>query len=311
MAKSANAYLIQMSNISGDGIADVKAKACDILLDHRLTQKAKDPKKAEAILNRLHISQPKKRDNIQRGPLVPETVTQGVKKTGPTIKQLQEEYGGAGNFIIPVEEHFMLEKEEWRYDKWPEFFNGSNVMDFYDPDIERKLAALEKEEDELLRMERDEDAVMDDDEVNEEGISFKELKTSLKEVRGKKAIFKLNHKLNAKLRAHPKNKNLSDMLDHFESKGLDVNKETLRSRSKSRRSIADLEASKDKLAARALDESDDDSDVVEDEALAQKEGKERGRKRRRERSIDPADYMEVDEDADKKPTKLGRSLTPA
>ena len=44
-AKDNNAYLIQMSNSSGDGIADVKSKACDILLDHRLMQKAKDPKK--------------------------------------------------------------------------------------------------------------------------------------------------------------------------------------------------------------------------------------------------------------------------
>ena len=56
LAKSTNAYLIQMSNTSGDGIADVKAKACDILLDHRLTQKAKDPKKAEAIMNKMHIA---------------------------------------------------------------------------------------------------------------------------------------------------------------------------------------------------------------------------------------------------------------
>jgi hypothetical protein len=37
LAKETNAYLIQMSNLSGDGIADVKARACDILLDHRLT----------------------------------------------------------------------------------------------------------------------------------------------------------------------------------------------------------------------------------------------------------------------------------
>ena len=37
LAKDSNAYLIQMSNISGDGISDVKSKACDILLDHRLT----------------------------------------------------------------------------------------------------------------------------------------------------------------------------------------------------------------------------------------------------------------------------------
>lgn len=116
MAREANAYLIQMSNISGDGIADVKSKACDILLDHRLTQKSKDPKKNEAIMNRLHISQPKKRDNVDRPAFIPETVIKGVKKEGPTVRQLQEEYGGAGNFWIPPEEHYQLEKEEWRYD---------------------------------------------------------------------------------------------------------------------------------------------------------------------------------------------------
>lgn len=32
-----NAYLIQMSNVNKDGIHDVKSKACDILLDHRLS----------------------------------------------------------------------------------------------------------------------------------------------------------------------------------------------------------------------------------------------------------------------------------
>ena len=77
-----------MSNQSGDGIADVRARACDILLDHRLTQKAKDPKKAEAIMNKLHIAQPKKRDNKVREITIPETVTRGVVKQGPTIKEL-------------------------------------------------------------------------------------------------------------------------------------------------------------------------------------------------------------------------------
>lgn len=74
LAKESNAYLIQMSNQSGDGLADVRAKACDILLDHRLTQKAKDPKKAEAIISKLHVAQPKKRDNIVRDEFIPETV---------------------------------------------------------------------------------------------------------------------------------------------------------------------------------------------------------------------------------------------
>jgi nucleolar GTP-binding protein len=88
LAKENNAYLIQMSNISGDGLGDVKQKACEILLDHRLTQKAKDPKKAEQILNRLHIAQPKKRDNVDRPIEIPDTVTQGIKKQGPTVREL-------------------------------------------------------------------------------------------------------------------------------------------------------------------------------------------------------------------------------
>ncbi len=149
-----------MSNISGDGIGDVKSKACDILLDHRLTQKAKDPKKAEAILNRLHVAEPKKRDNVDRPDAVPQTVKDGVKHTGPTVREIQEEHGGAGVFYVPFEEHYQLEKEEWRYDKFPEFYNGMNVLDFYDPEIEKKLIALEAEEDELLKMEAAEDEVM-------------------------------------------------------------------------------------------------------------------------------------------------------
>ena len=69
-----------MSNQSGDGISDVKAKACDILIDHRLTLKAKDPKKAEAIMSKMFVAQPKKRDNIMRDSFIPETFLSGVKK---------------------------------------------------------------------------------------------------------------------------------------------------------------------------------------------------------------------------------------
>ena len=231
-----------MSNISGDGISDVKSKACDILLDHRLTQKAKDPKKQEAIMNRLHVSQPKKRDNVDRPAFVPTTVLEGVKKQGPTVKQLQEEFGGAGNFYIPVEEHYQLEKEEWRYDQFPEFYNGSNVLDFYDPDIERKLDALEKEEAEFLKLEGEENEMMDGVESdNSDGVTMEELKQSLAEVRSKKAIIKQKQRLKGKLVVRDKKAKVSEMIEHFESKGIAVNRESLRSRSKTRRGISDLE----------------------------------------------------------------------
>lgn len=170
VAKETNAFLIQMSNLSGEGINDVKAKACDILLDFRLTQKAKDPKKAEAIMAKLHVAQPKKRDNKVRDAAIPETVVQGVKKQGPTIKELQEEFGGAGKFYIPEEEHYLLENEDWRYDKWPEFFMGKNVADYYDAEIEAKLNALEEEEAKILDQEKEQEE-MEVSSSDEEGIS--------------------------------------------------------------------------------------------------------------------------------------------
>lgn len=294
-----------MSNSSGDGITDVKQKACDILLDHRLTQKAKDPKKAEQILNRLHVAQPKKRDNYDRAPAIPDSVVNGVKKVGPTIKELQEEFGGAGNFYIPIEEHYQLEDEAWKFDRWPEFYLGKNVMDYYDPDIEEKLKKLEEEEDKLLEMERNENELMhdDDESENSDGITQDDLKRSLKEVRSRKAIIKLQHKMKKNLRARSKNKKLEDFEEHLEKKGIDANIDNIRSRIKQRKSIKELEANQDKLNTKAFADSDDSSD----EKMLQ-DGDRRGRKRKRSISHSDEDMAEGDR-ASKKSAK-GRSMTP-
>ena len=262
-----------MSNTSGDGITDVKEKACDILLDYRLTQKAKDPKKAEAIMNRLHITQPKKRDNMERPATIPETVVTGVKKQGPTVKELQEEFGGAGNFYIPVEEHYQLENDEWKFDRWPEFYLGKNVMDYYDPDIEEKLKALEEEEDKLLQMEHAENELMSED--SDESVTETDLKRSLKEVRAKKAIFKQQHMLKKTLRARSKNKKLSEFEAHLVKKGIKANVESLRLRVKNKKSIGEMETNQDKLALKVMDQGAEDKD--EDRV---------GRKRRRSMSDD-------------------------
>lgn len=56
-----------MSNKNGDGISDVKKKACDILLDYRLNQKSENISGGNTILKReedflkgIHVSLPKK-----------------------------------------------------------------------------------------------------------------------------------------------------------------------------------------------------------------------------------------------------------
>jgi nucleolar GTP-binding protein len=292
-----------MSNQTGDGIGDVKQKSCDILLDYRLTQKAKDPKKAEQIMNRLHVGQPKKRDNIDRAPSVPDSVVAGLKKQGPTIKQLQEEYGGAGNFYIPIEEHYQLEDDEWKFDRWPEFYLGKNVMDFYDPDIVEKLKALEEEEDKLLAMEADENALMEDDDDDSDGVTEAELRRCLKEVRTKKALIKQEHKMKKNLRARSKNKKLEDLEEHLEKKGIDANLDSLRARVKQRKSIGQLEGNQDALQKRAF--QDDGEDMVDVDSRV-------GRKRQRSISSSDEDMEESGKNSEKKSSsKQQRSMTPA
>jgi len=287
MAQSTNAYMIQMSNQSGDGITDVRAKACDILLDHRLTQKAKDPKKAEAIMDKLHVAQPKKRDNKVREVTIPDTVLQGVKKTGPTIKELQEEYGGAGRFYIPEEEHYMLEKEDWRYDKWPEFYQGKNVADFYDADIEAKLNALEEEEEKILALEAENDAMDDgsDDDSEEDGITMENLTKSVAEVRIKCNIIRQRSFLKARRRANSKIRNLDEFTADLKAKGIDVNEASLATRAKTRRTIDSLEAgqrAREKAVLGESDSDDDDRELLDDKDMAMEEQEGRGRRGREE-----------------------------
>ena len=101
-------------------------------------------------------------------------MVQGLKKQGPTIKELQEEYGGAGKFYIPEEEHYLLENEDWRYDKWPEFYLGKNVADFYDKDIEERLNKLEEEEAKIIEMEEEAEEARESS-SDEEGIATEDL----------------------------------------------------------------------------------------------------------------------------------------
>lgn len=116
----------------------------------------------------------------------------------------------------------------------------------------------------------------------------------------------LASKMKSKLKARRKIVKASDMIEHFESKGIQVNKESIRARSKSRRGIADLEDKADKNASKALD-SDDDGNVMTDAGVASKEAELRGRKRRRAGSDADMDDSDENEAAGKK----GRSKTPA
>ena len=196
-----------------------------------------------------------------------------------------------------------MEKDEWKFDRWPEFYLGKNVMDFYDPDIEEKLRALEEEEDKLLAMERDENALMDDEDDDEE-VTETELRNALKEVRHKKALFKLEHKMKKNLRARSKNKKLEDLEEHLENKGIHANIESLRQRVKKRKTIGELEGNQDRLQKRAFAGQSDDEEMEVDEG--------RGRKRKRSMSDDDDDEESKRGESKKSAnSKKVRSMTPA
>ena len=96
---------VQVSCYSEEGVMDLKNKACDALLAHRVDNKMKGSK-VNSIVNRIHVALPKPRDDVVRAPFIPEAVKQKKKynKNDPERKRLQRdvelEEGGAGVFNI-------------------------------------------------------------------------------------------------------------------------------------------------------------------------------------------------------------------
>ncbi|KAF6765405.1 hypothetical protein DFP72DRAFT_1108138 [Ephemerocybe angulata] len=110
-----------------EGVMDLKNKACDALLAHRVDLKMKGSK-ITSVANR-HVAQPKPRDDVP-GALHPRRC-------------------GAGVYNINIKRDYLLANPEWKFDIMPEFMDGKNVADFVDPDIADKLEALEREEERL------------------------------------------------------------------------------------------------------------------------------------------------------------------
>ena len=132
-----------------------------------------------------------------------------------------------------------------------------------------------------------------DDEEDSDGVTEADLRKAIKEVRTKKALFKLEHKMKKNLRARSKNKNLEDFEEHLEKKGIAANIDSIRDRIKQRRSIAELEGNQDKLnkeAFKAVESEDEAMEDVDDQRV--------GRKRRR--SISDDEDMENDVNASSK-----------
>jgi len=177
--------LMFMSNVSEQGVSDVKNAACDKLLAARVESRVSG-NKHESVMNRLQVFTPAPRDGITREACIPESVRRAQEagtygnsqdhkpkrsSTGyavtkdnindddealsghnikKTARDLMWENGGPGVWAPDYREQYDLENDEWRFDAIPEIMDGKNIADYVDPDIEAKLTQLEAEEEQIL-----------------------------------------------------------------------------------------------------------------------------------------------------------------
>lgn len=242
-ATDCKAHIIPMSNVTENGVSDVKNYACEELLKQRVEMKVAG-KRMSSVINRLTVTAPVARDNIVRDSAIPESVVKaraakasGEGKTGMRKrlqKDIEREAGGAGVYSMDYSQQYDLKKEEWNSDMIPETMDGKNIADFIDPDIMQKLEELEKEEEarEAEQAERDA-AESSESDVDEDERSL------VKAIRAKKKIVVQRHRNNkgtgSRTSFMPRNKirhSLADMKDDLDSTGIETSE--LKERGKKR-----------------------------------------------------------------------------
>ena len=78
--------IIEMSNLNEEGVMNVRNEACERLLAHRVEQKIKSSK-VNDVLNRLHVAEPRKRDDKVRTPFIPA----GIKAKQTQAMEVEQE----------------------------------------------------------------------------------------------------------------------------------------------------------------------------------------------------------------------------
>ena len=162
---------------------------------HRVDIKLKS-RKVNDVLNRLHVTQPQKRDERVRAPFIPDgvlrrlesmQVTSGADQTESTGKQKKKterdlEVELEEDYHLDLRKNWLLANEEERYDVLPDIHRNKNIADFIDPDIMKKLDELEQEEEA-----RDEAGFYDlnDEEDDEETTAIRKL---AKKIRYKRQV---------------------------------------------------------------------------------------------------------------------------
>jgi nucleolar GTP-binding protein len=125
LAKEHNTYMIQMSNETGNGVADVKSTSCEILLEFRMAknkskgQDSNTNSNAKDItgMDKIYVAQPKNvRDNRRRTLNIPgsvkvEKAQEAVEKQDEFKNLTEEERQDLEDKVLKEGENFLFERK--------------------------------------------------------------------------------------------------------------------------------------------------------------------------------------------------------
>ena len=94
------------------------------------------------------------------------------------------------DYVLDLKKNYDIEGDQ-KFDVIPEIWNGRNIADYIDPDILKKLEALEREEEQRIN-----DGFYDNEDDSEEDDETKEMRGLAKRIRERKAIMKVEQRMN-------------------------------------------------------------------------------------------------------------------
>ncbi|KAF7559662.1 hypothetical protein G7046_g4494 [Stylonectria norvegica] len=246
LLKTGEVELLQLSCNTQEGVQEVKNAACERLIAERVNQKLKAGTTSSGavggrladVMARIHVAQPMGGQTLQT--FIPNGIKDRTKydvndpERRKLAKDVEGENGGAGVHNVDMKADYMLANPEWKYDAIPEIFDGKNVYDFIDPDIEAKLAALEEEEEKL-----EQEGYYDSDEEIEDDEEA-EIMRKAELIREKQQLIRNEARMKKRLKNQaiiPRKfvkKPLSEFDDALDQLGFDTTEITERARDKSR-----------------------------------------------------------------------------
>ncbi|KAL3319676.1 Nucleolar GTP-binding protein 1 [Cichlidogyrus casuarinus] len=288
----------QMSTFSDQGIMEAKCYACDQLLAMRVQSKLHSlhlGSKEDALANRLYVAMPEK--EIENKVFIPPAVIEARRKKAERERMLHEEEADEqqseakpltmwwdedpDKISYPdMRKHWSLADKDQAYDVVPEFFNGHNIIDFFDPDIEEKLNELEEEERKMEEagVYEASDWLNDPDLKDPEFIKMRATANKIREARAIR-ILEMRETKKAHRQPVPRHKKAVDakeMRKKLADHGLpvDISEEAERGRSK-RREALNRSSSRDPSHVKAIERASRSRSRsgVRDDAMAAKAAK--------------------------------------